>query len=377
MKRFTASVLSVAIALGGCATASKDVPTSYASPIQFSNYTCEQITAENARLQGRLAQLEGRLDTAATNDKVLTGVALILFWPAVFALGGTKEQEAEYGRLKGEHDALRQVWIQKNCTISAASLLPGTAAAMPTDAAPLQGPSPVPGTTPFVAGDKLIYKTREPVSGVDQGESSMTISSISNGEIGFDDGSLVMSTQGVIAKGNVARNTILGVDVSRLYPGNRLQGKFRIVGARVQDVSVDLTVVGVETLEFLGRRINAIRLDASGYATRELILAGGVGLGAPFSGTLTVDSSTGIVISMKIKSQNPMYGTDLTLVGIVNPSPAPAVTPSASTTPVPAAPAQSQAQSKEEKLKELKRLFDAGLISAEVYAAQQKSILGN
>jgi len=375
MKKITASVLSIAIALGGCATASKDVATTYASPMQFNNYTCDQITAESARLQVRLSQLQGRLDTAATNDQVLTGVAILLFWPAVFALGGTKEQEAEYGRLKGEHDALRQVWIQKNCTISAASLLPGAATTTPPSAVPMQGPSTAPGTTPFVVGDKLVYKTREPVSGLDQGESTITISSMSNGEIGFDDGSLVMTTQGVVAKGNVTRNTIIGVDVSRLYPGNRLQGKFRIVGARVNDVAVDLTVVGVETLELSGRRLNVIRLDASGYATREIMM--GVVPGAPFSGTLTVDSSSGIVVSMKIKSQHSMYGTDLTLVGIANPNPVPVVTPSATTTSAQNAAAQSQTQSKEEKLKELKRLFEGGLINAEVYTAQQKSILGN
>jgi hypothetical protein len=37
----------------------------------------------------------------------------------------------------------------------------------------------------------------------------------------------------------------------------------------------------------------------------------------------------------------------------------------------------TQARSKEDKLRELKRLYDAGLINAEVYSAQQKAILGN
>ena len=43
---------------------------------------------------------------------------------------------------------------------------------------------------------------------------------------------------------------------------------------------------------------------------------------------------------------------------------------SASTSPIPS-------KSNEEKLKELKRLNDAGLISKDVYLSQQKSILGN
>ena len=38
---------------------------------------------------------------------------MILFWPALFALGGTKQQEAEYARLKGEYDAVQQAAIAK------------------------------------------------------------------------------------------------------------------------------------------------------------------------------------------------------------------------------------------------------------------------
>ena len=40
---------------------------------------------------------------------------MLLFWPALFALGGTKQQEAEYARLKGEYDALQQAAIVKKC----------------------------------------------------------------------------------------------------------------------------------------------------------------------------------------------------------------------------------------------------------------------
>jgi hypothetical protein len=42
-------------------------------------------------------------------------VTLFLFWPAAFALGGTKQQEAEYARLKGESDAVQQAVIAKRC----------------------------------------------------------------------------------------------------------------------------------------------------------------------------------------------------------------------------------------------------------------------
>jgi hypothetical protein len=114
-KKTTASLLSISIALAGCATASKDIAGAYVSPLQYQNYDCEQIGAEQSRIQNRISQIGGRLDEAASNDQGLVAVGLILFWPALFFLGGTKQQEAEYARRKGEYDALHQTAIQKKC----------------------------------------------------------------------------------------------------------------------------------------------------------------------------------------------------------------------------------------------------------------------
>jgi hypothetical protein len=102
--------------VAGCATAGKDVATTYVSPIQYSNYDCDQLRQELIRINGRVGQLTGRLDEAANNDKAIMGVGLLLFWPALFALGGTKQQEAELSRLKGEYDALQMASTNKKCS---------------------------------------------------------------------------------------------------------------------------------------------------------------------------------------------------------------------------------------------------------------------
>lgn len=125
MKLATALLTSTAIILGGCSTAAKDIAPNYVSPIQFQSYDCQQIEAENVRLMNRVSQLGGRLDEAAANDKAIGVVGAVLFWPALFALGGTKNQEAEYARIKGEHDALQQASIQKKCgTLQAKDITP-------------------------------------------------------------------------------------------------------------------------------------------------------------------------------------------------------------------------------------------------------------
>lgn len=115
MKKPIAAVVSVTIALAGCATASKDIAANYVSPMQFQSYDCGQLASETQRIQSRVNQLGGRLDEAASNDKAIGVVGALLFWPALFALGGTKQQEAEYSRLKGEYDAIQQSAIVKKC----------------------------------------------------------------------------------------------------------------------------------------------------------------------------------------------------------------------------------------------------------------------
>lgn len=137
-KKSIAVAVSVALALAGCATASKDIATAYVSPNQYASYDCAQLAAEAGRIQARVVQLGGRLDQAATNDAGIMAVGLILFWPVLFALGGTKQQEAEYARLKGEYDAVEQMAVQKKCTHAPAGAQTAAAAppASPGDAAP-------------------------------------------------------------------------------------------------------------------------------------------------------------------------------------------------------------------------------------------------
>ena len=88
-----------------------------------------KLAQEAQRIHARSAQLAGRLDEAASNDQAIMGVGLVLFWPALFALGGTKEQEADFARLKGEYDAVQQTMIAKKCaTVRSTAAAPASAA---------------------------------------------------------------------------------------------------------------------------------------------------------------------------------------------------------------------------------------------------------
>lgn len=115
MKKTIATVVAASIVLSGCATAARDVPVMYVSPMQYQSYDCSQLESEVHRIQSRVTQMTASLDKAASNDKALVGVGMLLFWPALFALGGTKQQEADYSRLRGEYEAVQQSAILKKC----------------------------------------------------------------------------------------------------------------------------------------------------------------------------------------------------------------------------------------------------------------------
>ena len=108
--------LAILLALAGCATQPDKIAAQYVSPIQFNDYTCEQVAGEMRRVHRRASELHGQLKKTADTDTAQMAVGLILLWPTLFFLeGGDGLQAAEYARLKGERDALEEVAILKQC----------------------------------------------------------------------------------------------------------------------------------------------------------------------------------------------------------------------------------------------------------------------
>ena len=85
--------------------------------MQYASVSCNQLREEAARVSSRAIQATGAQDQKATGDAVATGVAVALFWPALFLIKGDSTTASEVARLKGEMDALEQASIQKRCGI--------------------------------------------------------------------------------------------------------------------------------------------------------------------------------------------------------------------------------------------------------------------
>jgi len=117
IKKAVISVTVVAF-VAGCSSAAKDITPKYVSPAQYSNYDCDQVRSELLRVSGRVNEMTGKLDKNRETDNITTTAGILLFWPALFFIGGTKEEEAEYAKLKGEYNALEQASIQKKCGLT-------------------------------------------------------------------------------------------------------------------------------------------------------------------------------------------------------------------------------------------------------------------
>ena len=113
MKLLCAGTVGILL-VAGCAKNSEEVSAAYVPPLKYSEYDCQQLSAEAGTLSSRIAQAAGEQDEAATRDAVAAGVGLVLFWPALFFLAAGDNEE-ELARLKGEFDAVEREGIRKDC----------------------------------------------------------------------------------------------------------------------------------------------------------------------------------------------------------------------------------------------------------------------
>jgi hypothetical protein len=107
----------IALLLGGCASKSSEISPAYVSPVMYQGYTCQQLAQEAQAVSARAAQVSGAQDQKRSNDQIATGVAIVVFWPAAFFVGGDGQSAAELAQLKGQMTAIEQASIQKKCGI--------------------------------------------------------------------------------------------------------------------------------------------------------------------------------------------------------------------------------------------------------------------
>jgi hypothetical protein len=116
MKKIIAALAACAV-LAGCATRADNIAAAYVSTVGYQGLSCKQLSIEATDISARAAAAAGIQDQKATGDAVATGVALVVFWPALFLVKGDGAQAAEVSRLKGEMQAIETASRRKGCGI--------------------------------------------------------------------------------------------------------------------------------------------------------------------------------------------------------------------------------------------------------------------
>jgi hypothetical protein len=79
---------------------------------------CADLRAEAQRVSSAAAVATGRQSQQAGTDATAMTVSMLVFWPAIFFVGGDKTNAAELASLKGQMRAIEQVNAEKDCGIS-------------------------------------------------------------------------------------------------------------------------------------------------------------------------------------------------------------------------------------------------------------------
>jgi hypothetical protein len=115
VRKLALVVLAASFVMQGCTTASKNIPVKYVAPNKYQSYNCYQLSIEYQRVQNRMLELGGQLDEQSSKDGLMGVFGAIVFFPALFVIGGHSEKETEYAALKGDVEAMRQAAFQKKC----------------------------------------------------------------------------------------------------------------------------------------------------------------------------------------------------------------------------------------------------------------------
>ena len=125
-KATTLLIAALAVTLAGCAPSSKDLGSTYVSPLRYKDFSCADLHAESNHILEEIGVLGGSIDKSSAETNQLTGAGIILS-PFTFGLSGmavyakTKDIHKDasnisaFSQMKGNYDAVREAAARADC----------------------------------------------------------------------------------------------------------------------------------------------------------------------------------------------------------------------------------------------------------------------
>ncbi len=126
--RLKTAVALGAVVVGGallsaCASSPGGIEPAHISSFKYSGHSCASLRAKGRRVSLEAQRIAGKVQDRSTDDAVLTGVAIVLFWPAAFFVKGDGPEAEQYAQLIGERHAIEEASKRKGCGIKFAPLV--------------------------------------------------------------------------------------------------------------------------------------------------------------------------------------------------------------------------------------------------------------
>lgn len=110
-------LVCILVFVSACSKKPNEIAANYVSPAPYQKMNCQEISDEVHRVSRRAREISGQQEGKAERDTLVTAGGILLFWPALFFVGGSGVSEAEIAQLKGTMNALEDVSRAKKCGI--------------------------------------------------------------------------------------------------------------------------------------------------------------------------------------------------------------------------------------------------------------------
>lgn len=123
------AILPILGMLAACAEQPSKIEASYVSSNAFRGQSCGDLMAERNQIVLEVNELTAQQKKAADTDAAMMGVGLILFWPAVLAVGMTDDKSEALAAAKGNYNAVTRQMAESGCPMPAEQLASAAAPA--------------------------------------------------------------------------------------------------------------------------------------------------------------------------------------------------------------------------------------------------------
>jgi len=110
-------VIATVLTVAACTPRTHEIQSSYVSPQEYSDYSCEQLATERAVLLAKAKEIGDLQEENADADAAFVAGFLIVSMPLIIGTAFTKDRAEEFSQIKGKYEAVDRAQHEKLCEL--------------------------------------------------------------------------------------------------------------------------------------------------------------------------------------------------------------------------------------------------------------------